>query len=73
MLVRIDRDIPPGIADAAWLEGELARGGARDAHLTAEGKIAVIVAAGSPAEATELVDHLLRRVSHRPAIHLAEG
>jgi hypothetical protein len=45
-----------------WIEDELVRCGARDARLIDEDIVAVTVAAGSSAEANELVRVLLARV-----------
>jgi len=45
-----------------WIEDELVRSGARDAHVLEDGKVAVTVAARSGDEAYDLVRELLARV-----------
>lgn len=45
-----------------WIEDELIRRGAREAHLVGEDTVAVTVAASSRREANELVRDLLARV-----------
>ena len=59
-----------------WIEDELIRGGARDAHMIQGDDVAVTVAARSRAEANQLVEALLARVGataveilkHEPAL-----
>ncbi len=45
--------------DIAWLEGELVRRGARDAHRTHDGDLVIVVAAASDADAVLHVRRLL--------------
>jgi hypothetical protein len=54
-----------------WIEDELVRCGARDAHLANDELVSVTVCAGSREAAEELVRDLLERVSAK-AIELVE-
>jgi len=53
--VRIDTSA----VDVVWLEGELVRRGARDAHANGYGELTIVVAAGSAAEAAARARRLL--------------
>lgn len=59
MLVHITTQLERDPADVRWLDGELVRRGAWDAHFTAEGGITIAVTAASRAEARCIVDKLL--------------
>ena len=45
-----------------WIEDELVRRGARDAHLVGDGAVSVMVEARSHADAKALVQDLLERI-----------
>ena len=62
MLVVVQAAIDVDWARPEWIEDELIRAGARDAHLVDAGTVAVMVAAGSTREAAALVEDLLARV-----------
>jgi hypothetical protein len=49
-----------------WIEDELVRRGARDAHLVGDDVVSVTVVASSRREAEELVEDLLIRVGATP-------
>jgi hypothetical protein len=53
--------IPSDLSELTRLEGELARRGARDAHLASDGSMAVSVVARSRADAVALVNDLLAK------------
>ena len=53
-------------ANVARLAGELVRAGARDAHETADGGLAIAVIAPSHGAARTLADDLLAKASTRP-------
>lgn len=53
--------IPCDLSELTRLEGELARRGARDAHLASDGSMTVSVVARSRADAVALVDDLLAK------------
>ena len=52
-------------SNVARLAGELVRAGARDAHATADGELAIGVVAPSYSAARTLADHLLAKTSTR--------
>jgi len=62
-LICVKADAPKLSRDPLLLEGELVRRGARDAHLTADGRIAVSVVAHTQGEACALVDALLQKAT----------
>jgi hypothetical protein len=73
MLVHVTRQVDLDADGLSWLEGELVRHGAWDAHVAAGGGLTIAVSAPTRTDADLLVDKLLERVVplHRgsPAVH----
>jgi hypothetical protein len=63
VLVCVKTRLDPKLGDLSALEAELVRRGARDAHLTEDGRMSIMVAARSAGEGAELVRALVRQVA----------
>ena len=66
MLVVVETQFEVAWTVPEWIEDELIRVGAREAHFTDRDTVAVTVAAKSRAEANDLVSHLLVRAGAMP-------
>jgi hypothetical protein len=62
MLVVVEACFEVDWTRPAWIEDELVRRGARDAHIAENGAVSIVVEARSRAEASDLARDLLERV-----------